>query len=310
MLVQLLQGVGFLLMALARTLPQMLGARVLLGLMGASSTFAFIMAGRRAGGDVRRDVSAIQSGMTLGQVLGPPLGRHLRLAHRLPGILHPRRRAPVGLLRAGGLRRARRRGAGGGGDARGAHLHPRGGTVCLLVLVASTQLFFLTAILPQVLPPLGVEPADTLEVGGLVIFVTGLAAAVGSVIAPRLGELVGDRRAIVWFLGASSLLLAAQAMAPELWTLRGAAIPPGAVHRAHLPALGGGHRPALVRHRHRLRQLVAHRRGVPGAGGRDHAPHRRARLGGLRDARRLRAGGGARASPRFRRPGLLGGGLP
>ena len=68
------------------------------------------------------------------------------------------------------------------------------------------------------LPPLGVEPADTLETGGLVIFVTGLAAAVGSVIAPRLGELVGDRRAIVWFLGASSLLLAAQAVAPELWS--------------------------------------------------------------------------------------------
>jgi MFS family permease len=34
MLVQLLQGVGFLLMALARTLPQMLGARVLLGSWG------------------------------------------------------------------------------------------------------------------------------------------------------------------------------------------------------------------------------------------------------------------------------------
>jgi MFS family permease len=69
-----------------------------------------------------------------------------------------------------------------------------------------------------VLPPLGVAPADTLEVGGLVIFVTGLAAAVGSVLAPRLGELVGDLRAIVWFLGASSLLLAAQALAPEVWS--------------------------------------------------------------------------------------------
>ena len=91
-------------------------------------------------------------------------------------------------------------------------------TVCLLVLVASTQIFYLTAILPQVLPPLGVPPDDTLEVGGLVIFVTGLAAALGSVLAPRLGELAGDRRAIVWFLGASSLLLAAQAAAPELWT--------------------------------------------------------------------------------------------
>jgi len=39
--------------------------------MGAVSTFAFIMVGR-SGGDVRRQVSYIQSGMTLGQVLGLP----------------------------------------------------------------------------------------------------------------------------------------------------------------------------------------------------------------------------------------------
>src|SRR5262245_30599308 len=73
MLVQGLQGLGFLFMMLARTLPQLLAARALLGLMGAVSTFAFIMAGR-AGGDIRRAIAAIQSGMTLGQVLGPPAG--------------------------------------------------------------------------------------------------------------------------------------------------------------------------------------------------------------------------------------------
>ena len=218
MLVQLLQGVGFLLMALARTLPHMLGARVLLGLMGASSTFAFIMAGRRAGGDVRRDVSAIQSGMTLGQVLGPPLGAIFasRIGFQesfiLGGVLLWGCCVLVGFgVPEGGGRTAAETRAGRTSI-------PEVATVCLLVLVASTQIFFLTAILPQVLPPLGVEPADTLEMGGLVIFVTGLAAAVGSVIAPRLGELVGDRRAIVWFLGASSLLLAAQAVAPELWS--------------------------------------------------------------------------------------------
>jgi MFS family permease len=218
MLVQLLQGVGFLLMALARTLPQMLGARVLLGLMGASSTFAFIMAGRRAGGDVRRDVSAIQSGMTLGQVLGPPLGAvfasrvGFQESFILGGVLLWGCCVLVGFgVPDGAGRAAAETRAGRTSIAEVA-------TVCLLVLVASTQIFFLTAILPQVLPPLGVPPDDTLEVGGLVIFVTGLAAALGSVLAPRLGELLGDRRAIVWFLGASSLLLAAQAAAPELWT--------------------------------------------------------------------------------------------
>lgn len=217
MLVQLLQGAGFFLMALARTLPQLLGARVLLGLMGASSTFAFIMAGRR-GGDVRRNVSAIQSGMTLGQVLGPPVGAisasrmGFQESFIVGGILLWGCCVLVGVgVPSGGERAAAE-------TRRGTTSILEVATVCLLVLAGSTQIFFLTAILPQVLPLLGIASDDTLEIGGLVIFVTGLAAAVGSIVAPRLGELVGDRRAIVWFLGASSLLLAAQAVAPEIWT--------------------------------------------------------------------------------------------
>jgi DHA1 family multidrug resistance protein-like MFS transporter len=218
MLVQLLQGAGFFLMAMARTLPQMLGARVLLGLMGASSTFAFIMAGRRAGGDVRRDISAIQSGMTLGQVLGPPVGAFsasrmgFQESFVLGGMLLWGCCVLVGLGVPGGAAPAAAE------SRRGTTSIFEVATVCLLVLAASTQIFFLTAILPQVLPPLGVAPTDTLEIGGLVIFVTGLAAAVGSLVAPRLGELVGDLRAIVWFLAVSSLLLAAQALAPEVWS--------------------------------------------------------------------------------------------
>jgi DHA1 family multidrug resistance protein-like MFS transporter len=217
MLVQLLQGAGFFLMALARTLPQLFGARVLLGLMGASSTFAFIMAGRR-GGDVRRNISSIQSGMTLGQVLGPPVGAFAasRLGFQesfiVGGIILLGCCILVGLgVPSGGEHAATE-------TRRGRTSIFEVSTVCLLVLAGSTQIFFLTAILPQVLPPLGIALGDTLEIGGLVIFVSGLAAAVGSLVAPRLGELVGDRRAIVWFLGASSLLLAAQAVAPEIWT--------------------------------------------------------------------------------------------
>ena len=50
---QLLQGGGFFLMAMARTLPELFFSRMLLGFMGAVSTFAFIMVGR-SGRDVRR----------------------------------------------------------------------------------------------------------------------------------------------------------------------------------------------------------------------------------------------------------------
>jgi len=90
-------------------------------------------------------------------------------------------------------------------------------TACLLVLVASTQIFFLPAILPQILPRMGVGLDDTLEVGGMVLFVSGLAAALGSMAAPRLAELAGDRRAVGWMLGASSALMAMLTLAPGVW---------------------------------------------------------------------------------------------
>src|SRR5262245_40268933 len=71
-LVQLSQGLGFMGMALAQTLLQLLAARLVLGLMGGGSTLAFIMAGRQSDPrQVRREVAAVQLAMTLGQVLGP-----------------------------------------------------------------------------------------------------------------------------------------------------------------------------------------------------------------------------------------------
>src|SRR5262245_65729770 len=44
--VQLFQGIAFMGMAMAHTLPQLLVARLVLGAMGAASTLAFIIAGR------------------------------------------------------------------------------------------------------------------------------------------------------------------------------------------------------------------------------------------------------------------------
>ena len=214
--VQFLQSAGFFLMALARTLPQMLAARLLLGLMGASSTFAFIMASRQ--GDARRGVAAIQSAMTLGQVLGPPVGAFAAArigfvqSFLIGGVLL----WVCGLMVGFGVPPQAPPAAG---TARGGRVSPREVvTACLLVLVASSQIFFLPSILPQVLPRLGVAVDDTLEVGGLVIFASGLAAALGSMAAPRLAEQVGERRAVAGLLAASSALMAALAAAPEPWT--------------------------------------------------------------------------------------------
>jgi MFS family permease len=204
-------------MVLAQTLPELFLARLLLGLMGASSTFAFIMV-TRSGGDVRRGVSAIQSAMTLGQVLGPPVGAIAasRVGFRESFVVGGVLLWVCGLLVGFGVPT---QAPVGPESERKGNTSPREiVTACLLVLAASTQIFFLTAILPAILPRLGVAPSDTLEIGGLVIFASGLAAALGSMAAPRLAELLGERRAVAWLLGASSALMAMLALAPGVWT--------------------------------------------------------------------------------------------
>jgi MFS transporter, DHA1 family, multidrug resistance protein len=215
--VEVLQGVGFFLMAVARSLPELFLARLLLGLMGAASTFAFILAGRR-GGDVRRDVALIQSAMTVGQVVGPLAGAlaaaqvGFRLSFVLGGLILWG--CAVLVWRGVPARPAEEAGASRPGTASLREV----GTVCLIILAGSTQIFFLPAILPQILPPLGVDPGATLEVGGLIIFVSGIAAALGALAAPRLADLIGDRPTVAWFLGGSSLCLAALALAPGAWS--------------------------------------------------------------------------------------------
>jgi len=220
-LVQGLQGLGFLFMALARTLPEMFFARALLGLMGAVSTFAFIMAGRSRT-DVRREVAAIQSSMTLGQVLGPPVGAVTasRLGFRLSFIMAGLMLWACSLVVGWGVPAAA---AGEVASARRGRTSVREITLAsLLVLAASTQVFFLTAILPQVLPRLGIDPGSTLEVGGLILFASGIATALGSMATPRLADLVGERRAVPWALAVSSLFLVLLALAGNVWTFSAA----------------------------------------------------------------------------------------
>lgn len=217
MWVQVLQGVGFLGMALARSLPEMLVARLLLGLMGAVSTFAFIMVGR-SGGDVRRQVSHIQSGMTLGQVLGPAAGALVaaRVGFRLSFVMAAGMLWACSALVSWGVPPGARPAAAAAAERKTSLRELV--TVSLVVLAGSTQVFFLTAILPRILPPLGVPLESTLEVGGVLLFATGVAASLGSMAAPRLADLLGDRRAVLWFLLGSSLFLAALAGAGGVWS--------------------------------------------------------------------------------------------
>jgi DHA1 family multidrug resistance protein-like MFS transporter len=216
--VQLLQGLAFCGMALARTLPELFFARFVLGLVGAASTFAFVMAGR--GGDaptVRRHVAAVQSAMTVGQVIGPLAGAiaAARLGFRPSFVL-----GGAILIACSALVAWTVPTAPPGPAARGAARRARPTDVAAVagvVLAGNVQVFFLAAILPQVLPELDVPVARTLEVGGLLLFVSGVAAALGAVAAPRLVEWVAERRLIVALLVGSSLALAALGLARSVW---------------------------------------------------------------------------------------------
>jgi MFS family permease len=217
-LVQLFQGVAFMGMALAHTLPQLFAARLVLGVMGASSTLAFIMAGRQADPrEVRREVAAVQLAMTLGQVLGPLGGAATaaRLGFRPSFVVG-------GVILLGSAAFVHW----------GVRLHgPQGRlprepsrlrvldlvTPVALVLAVSNQLFFLTAVLPQLLPGLGVAADRVVEVGGLVVFVSAVAAALGALATPRLAALLPERLLVAALLVASGVVMGLMALPQGAW---------------------------------------------------------------------------------------------
>jgi DHA1 family multidrug resistance protein-like MFS transporter len=216
---QALQALGFVGMAVARTLLELFLVRIVLGVAGASSTFAFIMIGREGDpGVVRRRVAAVQSAMTVGQVIGPLIGAiaAARIGFRPSFVLG----AALLLTCAGLVQWLLPPGSEQGEAAVARRPAPplrEVIAVSLLILGGSTQIFFFTSILPQTLPPFGVAKADTLEVGGVLIFASGVGVALGSLIASRLAELAPERQLIPALLLASSLLLASMGLVSSVW---------------------------------------------------------------------------------------------
>jgi DHA1 family multidrug resistance protein-like MFS transporter len=217
-LTESLQGIGFAGVAAARTLLELFFARFVLGFMGASSTFAFMLAARaRDPGEVRRQVAIVQAALTVGGVIGPLAGAiaAARLGFRASFL--------VGGLILLGCSALVLWGVTIPAELQGARAGQRRLRVsdvaiaAVIVLVGSTQLFFLAPVLPQVLLDLGVEAADTLEIGGVVMFVSSAAAASGAFAAPHLVRLASERRLLATLLIASSVFMAILGMARPVW---------------------------------------------------------------------------------------------
>jgi len=213
-----LQGIGFLATGLARSLPELFLARLALGGVGSASTFAFLLASRTPDPAVmRRRLAAVQSAIMVGQVLGPLPGALVaaRLGFRLTFFLGGLILASCGALLQWGMAPPP---APAAPAARRQFPVRRVGTASVLVLLASSQETFLAAVLPRILPGLGVAPDGTLEAAGLLLFASGAAAAVGGLAAPYLAEHVSERRALVWVLGSSSVGLVLLGAAGSLWS--------------------------------------------------------------------------------------------
>ncbi len=217
-LVQVFQGLAFMGMAIAHTLPQLFVARLILGAMGAASTLAFIIASRRTDpGEVRREVAAVQLAMTMGQVLGPLGGAAaaarvgFRPSFVLGGVILLGSAAFVqwGVRLPPHLQRPR---------LETSPVRVRDLVLPVaLVLAVSNQLFFLTAVLPEILPRLGVAPDRVVEVGGLLVFVSAVAAGLGALATPRLAALLPESTLIAALLVSSGLLMAAMALPQSAW---------------------------------------------------------------------------------------------
>jgi DHA1 family multidrug resistance protein-like MFS transporter len=205
-------------MAAARTLPELFLSRVLLGFMGASSTLAFTLAGRTADpGEVRRRIAAIQSGMTVGQMLGPLAGAVVAawvgfrpsfvigglILFVCAGVVHWAVDAPLDPREHEGSTRP---------PARIADL----AVACTIILAGSSQVFYLMAVLPDLLPRLGVAATRVVQTGGLVVFISAAGAAAGALLTPHVARMLEESRLVAVLLAASSACLALQWVVPGI----------------------------------------------------------------------------------------------
>jgi MFS transporter, DHA1 family, multidrug resistance protein len=217
-MVQFAQGAAFFGSAVARTLTELFLWRVALGFAGAGSTFAFITVGRTAdAASVRREIANIQSGMTLGQVFGPLVGAMAaaRFGFRASFVVGGLILFACGAVAHWGVADPEPGSAASvaGHRVRLAEIV----AVSLIVLGGSMQLFFLTAILPQVVPALGVPHDHTLMISGVLVFVSGVAAAIGAVLASRLGDLFPERRVMKILLILSAVFVALLGTVSSPW---------------------------------------------------------------------------------------------
>jgi MFS family permease len=217
---QVLQALGFLGAAFADSPLELFVARFLLGAVGATSTLLFLMAGRAPDPAERRQkLALIQSANTTGQIVAPLVGAvaAARLGFRLSFALGGLVLVGCAALLQWGQLPADPSGPTATARRRRPVPVPLLVQISAVALVGASQEAFLAAVLPQVLPGFGIDPDEVVHSAGLLIFLSGVAAAIGGLAAPRLAAEIPPRRLLPALLAASSALLVGFAFARSLW---------------------------------------------------------------------------------------------
>jgi MFS family permease len=192
------QGVLFLLLGLSTDLTALLAVRALLGAAGPATVFAFMVATRTNTTDQRSPIAAMQSAGTLGQVLGPLFGA-LGVAH-LGYTLAFAAGAAILLLSVGPVAVIAVDSTAPPPERAAALSTSRADILALgiLVFVEFSLVSFLGAVLPTVLGHLEASPERPLDAAGVMLFVSAVTFAGGTLLAPRLARRLGDAAAVRW----------------------------------------------------------------------------------------------------------------
>jgi len=202
----LLQGLFIALMGLTTSLPLLFILRLLVGCIGGLSTLALIIISSTSSTKtLTKNVGLFQSVMTTGQITGPfagaisadllgfratfLLGGGLMVATFLHVLL---RLNPTPVFRPGpsATKTSWKRLLSG----------------WLVCFATAVQIVFLPSILPEVLAALEVPDEKAIRTAGLIVFASGITAALGAYGFSRLAARFG-RRGVVVFAGLSASLL-------------------------------------------------------------------------------------------------------
>jgi DHA1 family multidrug resistance protein-like MFS transporter len=212
------QAVTLALMAATTNLYVLFGLRLLQGLLGGISTIGIIIVSATSPrGQLAKNMALYQSSMTLGQILGPPVGAAVAgiVGYRPAFVIVSALSGAVFLFSHRSLssippHRAER-----------ARTTLRSGQVAAfwgVALAATVQITFLPAILPSLLRGFAVAEGVRPLAAGLIVSAYAMASIVGANTFSRLAPRVGSTR-LVYLCGLASAGLQVLLVLPtDVWT--------------------------------------------------------------------------------------------